>query len=57
VVDINISVEQSHDLTDHLEGDLNLEFPRACVTIHVEPDTGDNTKKPRLCEIPEDKQK
>ncbi|NYT05295.1 MAG: cation transporter [Methanomicrobiales archaeon] len=33
----NISVEQSHDLADHLESDLRLEFPRSTVTIHVEP--------------------
>ena len=32
-----ISVEQSHDLTDHLEADLKMEFPRSNVTIHVEP--------------------
>lgn len=31
------SVEQSHDFTDHLESDLLLEFPRASVSIHVEP--------------------
>jgi len=33
----NISVAQSHDLTDHLESDLNTEYPRASITIHVEP--------------------
>ncbi len=32
-----ISVEQSHDLADHLESDLLVEYPRAHVTIHVEP--------------------
>ncbi len=32
-----ISVEQSHDLADHLEADLLVEYPRAQVTIHVEP--------------------
>ena len=32
-----ISVAQSHDLTDHLESDLNTEYPRATITIHVEP--------------------
>ena len=51
VVNKDISVEQSHDLTDHLERDLNFEFPRACITIHVEPNTGDNALKPSLCEI------
>lgn len=51
VVDKDVTVEQSHDLTDHLEEDLKLEFPRACTTIHVEPNTGDNALKPSLCEI------
>ena len=54
VVDKDISVEQSHDLADHLESDLKLEFSRACITIHVEPNTGENAVKPSLCEnIPE----
>jgi cation diffusion facilitator family transporter len=39
VVPGDISVAQSHDLTDHLESDLNTEYPRATVTIHVEPCT------------------
>jgi len=51
VVDKNISVEQSHDLTDHLENDLKLEYPRACVTIHVEPNTGENADTSVLCKI------
>jgi cation diffusion facilitator family transporter len=51
VVDKDITVEQSHDFADHLENDLKLEFPRACVTIHVEPNTGENAIKPSLCDI------
>ena len=39
VVPGDISVAQSHDLTDHLESDLNTEYPRATITIHVEPCT------------------
>ncbi|OPX63101.1 MULTISPECIES: cation diffusion facilitator family transporter [unclassified Methanoregula] len=39
VVPGDISVVQSHDLTDHLESDLTTEFPRATITIHVEPCT------------------
>lgn len=39
VVPGETTVVQSHDLTDHLENDLNTEFPRAIVTIHVEPCT------------------
>ena len=37
VVPGDISVVESHDLTDHLEVDLNTEYPRATITIHVEP--------------------
>ncbi len=33
----DISVSQSHDLAEHLESDLKLEYPRSIVTIHVEP--------------------
>lgn len=32
-----ISVLDSHDFADHLEADLKLEYPRANVTIHIEP--------------------
>ncbi|PKL66086.1 MAG: cation transporter [Methanomicrobiales archaeon HGW-Methanomicrobiales-3] len=32
-----ITVLQSHDLADHLEADLRLEYPRSHVTIHIEP--------------------
>ena len=32
-----ITVLQSHDLADHLESDLMLEYPRANITIHIEP--------------------
>ncbi len=39
VVPGDISVTASHDLTDHLESDLNTEYPRASITIHVEPCT------------------
>jgi cation diffusion facilitator family transporter len=33
----NITVLQSHDLADHLESDLKLEYPRSNITIHIEP--------------------
>lgn len=39
VVPGDISVDRSHDLTDHLETDLKTEYPRATITIHVEPCT------------------
>ena len=37
VVPGTVSVSQSHDLADHLESDLRMEFPRANITIHIEP--------------------
>ena len=37
VVPGDVSVTQSHDLADHLESDLLVEYPRANVTIHIEP--------------------
>jgi cation diffusion facilitator family transporter len=33
----NVPVTQAHDLADHLEYDLKTEFPRASITIHIEP--------------------
>jgi len=39
VVPGEVSVTQSHDLADHLEADLLVEYPRANVTIHIEPCT------------------
>ncbi|MFZ1896723.1 cation diffusion facilitator family transporter [Methanoregula sp.] len=39
VVPGKVSVTQSHDLADHLESDLLVEYPRANVTIHIEPCT------------------
>jgi divalent metal cation (Fe/Co/Zn/Cd) transporter len=32
-----ISVQQSHNLADHLESDLIVEFPRSNISIHTEP--------------------
>ena len=37
VVPGTVSVQQSHDLSDHLESDLKVEFQRAVITIHTEP--------------------
>ncbi|MGA2161410.1 MAG: cation diffusion facilitator family transporter [Methanoregula sp.] len=37
VVPGEVSVTRSHDLADHLESDLLVEYPRANVTIHIEP--------------------
>jgi cation diffusion facilitator family transporter len=32
-----ITVVESHDFADHLESDLQLEYPRSNITIHIEP--------------------
>jgi cation diffusion facilitator family transporter len=39
VVPGELTVNQSHDLTDHLESDLMTEYSRSNITIHVEPCT------------------
>ena len=36
-VDGSLSVQEAHDLTDHLENELKTELPNANLTIHVEP--------------------
>ena len=36
-VDGNLSVNEAHDLTDHLEDELKEEMPNTSLTIHVEP--------------------
>ena len=46
-VDGSLSVNEAHELTDHLENELKTELPNANLTIHVEP------KKPTAS--PEDK--
>ncbi len=33
----SLTVTESHDLADHLESDLKLEYPRSNITIHIEP--------------------
>jgi len=35
----DLSVQESHDFADHIEHDLQLEFPRSNVTVHIEPCT------------------
>jgi len=47
-VDGSLSVNEAHELTDHLEDELKSELPNANLTIHVEP------KKPKAS--PKDKQ-
>lgn len=38
-VDGSLSVQEAHDLTDHLENELKVELPNCNLTIHVEPKT------------------
>ena len=37
LMDENLTVRKSHDLTEHLEQDLKKEVPEVDITIHVEP--------------------
>lgn len=37
VVAKDTTVEEAHDLADHLESDIHTEFPRTSISIHVEP--------------------
>jgi len=36
-VDGSLSVQEAHDLTDHLENELRGELPNTNLTIHIEP--------------------
>jgi cation diffusion facilitator family transporter len=36
-LDGSLTVQESHDFTDHLEEDLRKELPEVTITIHVEP--------------------
>jgi len=51
VVPGEVSVTQSHDLADHLESDLCVEYPRANVTIHIEPCTRGCTRCGTFCTV------
>jgi cation diffusion facilitator family transporter len=46
------SVEQSHDLADHLESDLRTEFPRSTISIHIEPCNEGCTQCGSFCTFP-----
>jgi cation diffusion facilitator family transporter len=37
VVHRKLSVEEAHDLSDHIEADIKQRFPRTSVIIHIEP--------------------
>jgi cation diffusion facilitator family transporter len=36
-VDPNLTVQEAHDFTKHLEEDIHQKMPEVCITIHVEP--------------------
>jgi divalent metal cation (Fe/Co/Zn/Cd) transporter len=36
VVHKKLSVEEAHELSDHIESDIKERFPRASVIIHIE---------------------
>jgi cation diffusion facilitator family transporter len=46
-VDGTLSVQDAHDLTDHLENELKQELPNANLTIHVEPSKQKPTATPQ----------
>jgi len=55
VVPGEVSVTQSHDLADHLEADLLVEYPRANITIHIEPCNKGCNRCGSFCTYPDKK--
>jgi len=51
-----VTVYQSHDLADHLESDLKIEYPRANITIHIEPCNEGCTRCGSFCTFYDKKQ-
>jgi len=49
VVAKNTTVEEAHNLADHLESDILSKFPRASVTIHIEPCNGNCVSCEYIC--------
>jgi len=49
VVARHTTVEEAHDLSDHLEADILLEFPRTSISIHVEPCDGECGRCDSIC--------
>lgn len=47
----HLSVQESHDFADHIEHDLQLEFPRSNVTVHIEPCTNECDGCTSVCKI------
>ena len=42
-LDGNLSVQEAHDFTDHLEEDVRKELPNVSLTIHIEPERNNET--------------
>jgi cation diffusion facilitator family transporter len=47
----HLSVQESHDFADHIEHDIQLEFPRSNVTVHIEPCTDECDTCDSVCTI------
>jgi cation diffusion facilitator family transporter len=45
-VDGSLTVEEAHNLTEHLENELKEEIPNVNLTIHMEPQTKNNSQIP-----------
>lgn len=48
----SLSLQQAHDLADHLEADLMTEFPFSHVTIHMEPCGEECAACESICNLP-----
>jgi cation diffusion facilitator family transporter len=48
----DLSVQQAHDLADHLEDDIKVEYPRTHVTIHMEPCEEECAACEACCNLP-----
>jgi cation diffusion facilitator family transporter len=57
VVPGDVTVLQVHDLSDHIESDLKVEYPRANITIHAEPCNEGCTRCGSFCTFYEKKKK
>ena len=49
----NTSVEEAHNICDHLEEDIKSRLQRANVIIHVEPCTDECNQCSIPCDLPE----
>ena len=52
VVPKDLSVEEAHSITDHLESDINERLPNTSVVIHIEPCSGEGCKECAIKDCP-----